>query len=99
MGSDEQGDRLGAARQAQPLGAWWLGAIGLTLSLMLLRGEGLRAYGIALGVTLGGLGLLRAALPPRLVGGLAVRGRWVDAVTLLVLGVAVALLATNLRQV
>ena len=59
----------------------------------------LRAYGVALGATLGLLGLLRATLPPRTVGGLAVRSRRVDASTLLLLGLALAVLATNLRQI
>lgn len=95
----DRGEARSAARRSQPLGAWWLGIVGLTLSLVLLLGDGLRAYGIVLGATLGVLGLLRAALPSRLVGGLAVRGRWVDAATLLLLGAALAVLATNLRQV
>lgn len=99
MGGEEQGERLDAARRAQPLGAWWLGVAGLVLSLLLLVGQNLRAYGVALGATLGVLALLRATLPPRLTGGLSVRGRWVDVATLLALGSAVALLATNLRQV
>ncbi|QFG70290.1 DUF3017 domain-containing protein [Ornithinimicrobium pratense] len=90
---------MGAARQTQPLGVWWVGVAGLALSLLLLLGQNLRAYGVALGATLGVLALLRACLPARLTGGLSVRGRWVDVATLLVLGAAVALLATNLRQV
>lgn len=87
------------ARRGQPLGVWWVGIAGLALSLLLLLGQNLRAYGVALGITLGVLALLRATLPARLTGGLSVRGRWVDVVTLLALGAAVALLATNLRQV
>ncbi|WP_131105365.1 DUF3017 domain-containing protein [Ornithinimicrobium sufpigmenti] len=78
---------------------WWFGVAGLVLSLALLMGQNLRAYGVALGATLGALALLRATLPARLTGGLSVRRRWVDVTTLLVLGAAVALLATNLRQV
>lgn len=99
MGHGEGADTRSAARRGQPLGVWWLGVLGLAGSLVLLLVEGLRAYGVALGVTLALLGLLRAALPARFVGGLAVRGRWVDATTLLVLGAAIAVLATNLRQV
>lgn len=84
---------------SQPLGVWWLAVAGLLVAGLLLVGESLRAYGVALGGTLVLLALLRAVLPQRHAGGLSVRGRWVDVATLLVLGTAVAVLASNLRQV
>ena len=41
--------------------------------------------------------LLRAVLPDARAGGLAVRGRWVDAGVMALLGAAVAVLASTLR--
>jgi hypothetical protein len=86
-----------AAAPRQPLAAWWVGVLGLAVAGVLLVTENLRAYGYAVGVTMGLLALLRALLPERLVGGLAVRGRWTDVLTLSVLGVSVAVLASTLR--
>ena len=98
-GWDDDAEPLRRGRLGQPLGVWWLGVIGLGVALLLLIAENLQAYGVALGGTLGLLALLRAVLPTRRVGGLSVRSRWVDVTTLLLLGAAVALLATNLRQI
>ena len=98
-GWDDGTEPLGRGRLAQPLGVWWLAIVGLGVALLLLITENLQAYGLALGGTLGLLALLRAVLPTRRVGGLSVRSRWVDVTTLLLLGAAVALLATNLRQI
>ena len=81
------------------LGVWWLSLLGLLVAALLLLSSNLRAYGYALGATLGVLALLRAVLPTARAGGLAVRGRWVDVATLLLLGAAVAVLASTLRIV
>lgn len=94
---DEVAAELRAARPWQPLGLWWLAVVGLALAALLLVTENLRAYGFALGGTLGLLALLRAVLPESRAGGLAVRGRGVDAVTLALLGGAVAVVSANLR--
>ncbi|WP_151526164.1 DUF3017 domain-containing protein [Serinicoccus kebangsaanensis] len=83
----------------RPLGPWWLAVLGLVAAGMLLMSSNLRAYGYALGGTLGLLAVLRAVLPAGRAGGLVVRGRWIDVLTLLVLGVAVAVLASTLRLV
>lgn len=90
-------DEARAATPRQTLGLWWLALVGVVVAGLLLFTQGLRLYGYALGATLALLGLLRAVLPTRLVGGLAVRGRAVDVGTLLVLGAAVAVLSTTLR--
>lgn len=90
-------DELRAARPWQPLGAWWAGVAGLLMAASLLVAQNLRAYGFALGATLVLLALLRGLLPEGRAGGLAVRGRWVDVLTLLGLGTAVAVLAGTLR--
>ena len=81
------------------LGVWWLSLLGLLVAALLLLSSNRRAYGYALGATLGVLALLRAVLPTARAGGLAVRGRWVDVATLLLLGAAVAVLASTLRIV
>ncbi|SOC55527.1 DUF3017 domain-containing protein [Ornithinimicrobium cerasi] len=96
LDDDPEAERR-AAVPRQPLGAWWVGVLGLAGAGVLLVTENLRAYGYAVGVTMGLLALLRAVLPPRLLGGLVVRGRWVDVATLSLLGVAVAVLASTLR--
>lgn len=88
-----------AARPWQPLGAWWLGLVGLVAAGVLLVADSLRAYGFAVGGTLVVLAVLRGVLPDRHSGGLAVRGRWTDVVTLLLLGAAIAYLSTTLRLV
>ena len=81
----------------QPLGVWWVGVVGLGVATFLLVAENLRAFGYAVAVTLGVLALLRAVLPKRWAGGLAVRSRLVDVLTLVVLGAAIAGVAATLR--
>ncbi|WP_298890608.1 DUF3017 domain-containing protein [uncultured Serinicoccus sp.] len=81
----------------QPLGAWWVGVLGLVVSGVLLTSSNLRAYGYALGATLGVLALLRAFLPPGRAGGLEVRSRLTDVATLLLLGTATVTVAATLR--
>ena len=92
---DEQRREPGGS--PQPLGPWWVGVVGLVVSAVLLTSSNLRAYGYALGATLGVLALLRAVLPPGRAGGLAVRGRATDIVTLLLLGAATVAVAATLR--
>lgn len=95
-GAPEDAD-AGAALPRQPLGVWWLGVAGLGVAVLLLVSQNLRAYGYAVGATLALLALLRAVLPRQRAGGLVVRGRWVDVVTLLLLGAAIAGVAYTLR--
>lgn len=85
----------GAPRQ--PLGVWWVGVAGIALAGLLLVSQNLRAYGYAVGATLFVLAMLRAVLPADRAGGLVVRGRMADVVTLVGLGLAVAVLASTLR--
>lgn len=96
-GDDLGKDLSAAGRPSQVLGLWWLGALGLLVATALLLTGGLRPYGYALGATLSVLGLVRLLIPERRAGGLVVRGRWVDALTLFGLGVSVAVLAAYLR--
>ena len=96
LDDDPVAERL-AATPRQPLGPWWVGVVGLTVAGVLLVTENLRAYGYAVGATMGLLALLRAVLPESRAGGLAVRGRWLDVTGMALLGVAVAVLARTLR--
>lgn len=94
---DPEAERRAAAPR-QPLGVWWgAGVLGLAVAAVLLVTENLRAYGYAVGGTMGLLALARVLLPDAAVGGLAVRSRWVDAVTMAMLGLAIAVLAATLR--
>lgn len=94
---DDPVAELRAASPRQPLGIWWVGVGGLAVAGVLLVTENLRAYGYAVGATMVVLALLRAVLPEARAGGLVVRGRWVDAAVMALLGTAVAVLATTLR--
>lgn len=94
---DDPAAQLRAASPRQPLGLWWVGVAGLGVAGVLLVTENLRAYGYALGATMALLAVLRAALPDARVGGLVVRGRWVDSAVMALLGAAVAVLASTLR--
>ncbi|HSP61235.1 MAG TPA: DUF3017 domain-containing protein [Ornithinimicrobium sp.] len=97
LDDDPEAERR-AASPHQPLGMWWgAGVLGLTVAAVLLVTENLRAYGYAVGVTMGVLALARVLLPDAAVGGLAVRSRWVDATIMALLGLAVAVLAATLR--
>ena len=94
---DPEAERRAAAPH-QALGPWWgAGVLGLAVAAVLLVTENLRAYGYAVGGTMGVLALARALLPDAAVGGLAVRSRWLDAATMATLGLAVAVLAATLR--
>lgn len=96
LDDDPEAERR-AATPRQPLGAWWLGVVGLGVAGVLLVTENLRAYGYAVGVTMCVLAVLRAVLPDARAGGLVVRGRWVDVAVTGLLGAAVAVLAATLR--
>jgi hypothetical protein len=96
LADDPEAERR-AASPRQPLGLWWLGVVGLAAAGVLLVTENLRAYGYAVGATMGVLALVRATVPEGRSGGLVVRGRWVDALTLALLGGAIAVLASTLR--
>ena len=93
----KNGTSARCAQQGQPLGLWWVGVLGICASFGLLLTGNLRGFGYAVGITLLVLALLRVILPPRIVGALAVRSRWLDAGTLSVLGVASAVVTSTLR--
>lgn len=81
---------------SQPLGLWWVLPIGLTVAIVVLFGGGLRASGYVIAGTLALAAVLRLLLPRGAVGGLLVRSRAWDVVTLLVMASAVAVLSATL---
>ena len=68
---------------------WWLLAAGLAVGLALLATNHLLRATAAFGGTLAGSALLRAVLPARIVGALAVRRRWLDVLLLLLAAAAI----------
>ena len=83
--------------RTQPLGLWWLLPVGLTAAVwVLVQGE-VRVFGYLLGLTLAAAAVLRLVLPRDTVGGLMVRSRTADVVTLLALAVAVVVLSATLN--
>ena len=92
-----ESNRRESGGSTQPLGVWWVGVVGLVVAGLLLTSSNLRAYGYALGATLAVLALLRAVLPTGRAGGLAVRSRVGDVITLLLLAGATVTVAATLR--
>ena len=84
----------GAAGRRAP-GGLLLGVVGVALAGVLAAAAlwSFGAAGLLLASVLLGLAAARAALPVAALGPLAVRSRWVDVLTCLVLGVSTAVLA------
>lgn len=93
---ERPGDRRPANWGNQPLGLWWVLPIGLTTAVVVLFNGGLRASGYLIAGTLALAGVLRLLLPRRMVGGLLVRSRAWDVLTLLALAAGVAVLTATL---
>ncbi len=74
-----------------PLAAWWIIAAGVVVTMLFVLTDHMLRATTTFGGTLALAAVLRLTLSQAQVGGLAVRGRWVDAITLLVLSVAVLL--------
>lgn len=86
-----------SALPADRLGLWWLVAAGLVVGVVLAALEHpLRATAVLAATCIGG-GILRATLPPRLLGALVVRRRWVDATIFIVLGVAIGIVGRSMN--
>lgn len=86
----------GGWRTGQTLGAWWLLPLGLAVALGVLLTGGLRSYGYALAATLAAAALVRLVLSKEHSGGLVVRSRAWDVISLLALSAAAAVLTANL---
>lgn len=80
----------------QPLGLWWVLPLGVVVALWMLFRGGVEPAGYVLAGTLALAAVLRLALPREMVGGLLVRSRAWDGLTLLALGVAVAVATASL---
>lgn len=90
------GPRLPRWRRSQPLGLWWVMPVGLSIGLwVLLRGQ-VRTGGYVMAGTLALGALLRLVLPRSAVGGLFVRSRLWDVVTLLALALGMVVLSATL---
>lgn len=81
---------------SQPLGLWWLLPVGLAVAVVLLFTTGVQQAGYAIAGTLGMCALLRLVLPREAVGGLLVRSKAWDVLTLLVLAAAVTGVSASL---
>lgn len=86
----------GEWRSGQPLGLWWLLPLGLAGALWVLMAGGLRSYGYAMAATLAVAALVRLVVPRALSGGLVVRSRLWDVVSLMALSLAAAVLTASL---
>lgn len=83
--------------RSQPLGLWWGLPVGLTFAVWLLLEGEVRVFGYVVAATLAAVAALRLVLPRDSVGGLMVRSRLWDVVTLLVLAGGIAVLAATLN--
>lgn len=83
-------------RRTQPLGLWWVFPIGLAVSLYILLDGRLREAGYAMAATLAVAAIARLVLPRGAVGGLLVRSRAWDVLTLLALGAGMVVLSATL---
>ncbi|WP_161958488.1 DUF3017 domain-containing protein [Ornithinimicrobium cavernae] len=81
---------------SQPLGLWWVLPLGLAVAVVVLFNGGLRASGYVIAGTLALCALLRLVVPRGAVGGLVVRSRAWDVLTLLALAVGIAGLSATL---
>ncbi len=93
---DPSPEALPAWRRSQPLGLWWVLPLGLSAALVVWVVGELRTGGFVMAGTLTLAAALRLVLPRGAVGGLFVRSRTWDVVTLLALAVAVVVLSTTL---
>jgi hypothetical protein len=83
--------------RSQPLGLWWGLPIGLTVAVWLLVQGQVRLFGYVVAGTLAAAALVRLLLPRDAVGGLMVRSRFWDVVTLLALAAGTVVLAATLN--
>ena len=77
------------ALDARPLAGWWVIAAGIAVSLAFILTDHVLRATITFAASLLLAAAMRAALPGEKLGGIAVRGPFVDIVTLVVLAVAV----------
>ncbi len=81
---------------APRLGWWWVAAPVLALGVVFFTFDKVLLAGYTIAAGLGLAAVLRLVLPTARSGGLAVRSRGVDVVTMAVLGVALAVITSVL---
>jgi hypothetical protein len=96
------GAKAGAPTARRPgtprlMGPWLLLATCLVAAVVAVTGDRVRLGGYLLGTGLGVVALLRAVLPPRLAGAVAMRSRTTDVLLLLGGAVAAGVLASTLN--
>jgi hypothetical protein len=79
------------------LGPWWVVLAGVAVALVLIALGHVVGGGVVMAGTFGLGALLRAVVPSRRVGGLVVRSRAFDTITMLTLATACLLLAAILK--
>ena len=82
---------------ARGLGPWWVVLGGVLVALVLVATGHVVGGGIAMAVSLGGGGVLRAIVPTRRARGLVVRSRAFDTFAMLTLAAACLVLAVVLK--
>ncbi len=89
-----------APRELTRLGLWWGAAAGTLAGLGFVLGGRTLVGAYLVGLSLVGGAVARLVLPPKVSGGLVVRGRIVDVVTLVLLAVALftAITLVDLRR-
>ncbi len=80
----------------QPLGLWWVLPAGLVVALLVLFNGNVRGSGYVIAGTLVLCALLRLVVPRGAVGGLLVRSRAWDVLSLLAMATAVTVLSASL---
>lgn len=95
-GQARQSTRRPANWGSQPLGLWWLLPLGLSVAMVVLFSAGVRSAAYVIAGTLTVCAVLRLVLPRSVVGGLLVRSRAWDVVTLLALAAAVTVISATL---
>ena len=88
-GAQEAPAQVRPALDTRPLAAWWVIFAGLVVGLFFVLTDHMLRATVSLGAALLLAALLRVTLPGTKVGGIAVRGPFVDVVILVLLGVAV----------
>jgi hypothetical protein len=84
-------------RTPRLLGPWLVLPVGVAAAVLAVTLDQLRAAGYLLAAGLGAAALLRAVLPSRTVGAVAVRSRPVDVLLLAAAAVAAATLAATIK--
>lgn len=88
-GSEDDAVPRRPALDVPPLAAWWVIAAGIVVGLLFVLTDHVLRATAAIGATLVLAAVLRLALSPERAGGLIVRGRILDALTLVVLATLV----------